>query len=425
LRKAAHLQLKALEFFQKANDKRNIAYAYNAIGMVYLSWQKYNLAQENFQKSLSIRKDIGDKDGMSQSYVNLATVYTAQKKYDEALKYYEINSPVIEQLDNKYRMAENCIGMGEMYTFTGKYDLAEKCLLNAVAIAKVINYKKSLVYGYDNLSELEKRRGNYRKALDYAQLSVIEKEHLYTEEKAKQIAAIEARYEFEKKDQVISLLAGEKEIYQLRSNILVAAFVLVVIAAIGVFVLQRFREKKNRTILNLEIDYLTNQHRELSERIKSAISETNTKSIESQDQRLLRRAIEVVENNLADPMFSVEKMARDMGMSRTNMHRKIKAITGFPPSELIRSIRLRKAAVLIVNKVDSVSQISMMVGFEDHSYFSKLFKKQFGVPPSEYRELLSKISQLISPNRYYDRNSNGKGPLAGANRINQGFGLND
>jgi AraC-like DNA-binding protein len=112
----------------------------------------------------------------------------------------------------------------------------------------------------------------------------------------------------------------------------------------------------------------------------------NEKQIESQDQRLLKKAIGVVEDNMSDPSFNVEKMAREMGMSRANMHRKIKAVTGFSPSELIRTIRLRKAAPMILNQVNSVSQISIAVGFEDHSYFSKSFKKQFGVPPSEYAQ---------------------------------------
>jgi AraC-like DNA-binding protein len=80
----------------------------------------------------------------------------------------------------------------------------------------------------------------------------------------------------------------------------------------------------------------------------------------------------------------VEEMGKAMAMSRTNLHRKIKAITGFPPSELIRTIRLRKAAILLLHQTNTVSQVSLSVGFEDHSYFSKSFRKQFGVSPSEY-----------------------------------------
>ena len=113
---------------------------------------------------------------------------------------------------------------------------------------------------------------------------------------------------------------------------------------------------------------------------------SNTMTLESFDQKLLKRAISLVEDHIKDPQFGVEKMAEEMSMSRTNLHRKIKSVTGFPHSELIRSIRLRKAAKLIINKVDSVTQIALLVGFDDYSHFSKAFKKHFGVSPSSYEE---------------------------------------
>lgn len=55
-------------------------------------------------------------------------------------------------------------------------------------------------------------------------------------------------------------------------------------------------------------------------------------------------------------------------MSRTNLHRKLKSISGFSPSEFIRNIRLRKASILLLNQSNSISQVSFSVGFEDHSY---------------------------------------------------------
>jgi AraC-like DNA-binding protein len=93
----------------------------------------------------------------------------------------------------------------------------------------------------------------------------------------------------------------------------------------------------------------------------------------------------LVEDHIKDPQFGVEKMAEEMSMSRTNLHRQIKSVTGFPPGELIRSIRLRKAN-LIINKVGTVTQIALLVGFDDYSHFSKAFKKHFGVSPSSYEE---------------------------------------
>ena len=105
--------------------------------------------------------------------------------------------------------------------------------------------------------------------------------------------------------------------------------------------------------------------------------------VESQDQKFLKKAISVVEANISDTLFNVDKMAVEMNMSRTNFHES-KSITGFPPGELIRSIRLRKAAKLISARVDSATQIAQLVGFDDYSHFSKTFKKHFGVSPTQY-----------------------------------------
>jgi len=180
------------------------------------------------------------------------------------------------------------------------------------------------------------------------------------------------------------LLERDKRIQVLWTSILITVLTLIVISSVVIYRLLLYRERKNRQILNLEIDQLENQHKELSEKYKNVLADGCEQPMDSLDQSLLKKAIKIVEDNIGDSTFSVESMAKEIGMSRTNLHRKIKSITGFPPSELIRNIRLRKAAALLLNQTESVSQIGYTVGFEDHSYFSKSFKKQFGVPPSEY-----------------------------------------
>lgn len=112
---------------------------------------------------------------------------------------------------------------------------------------------------------------------------------------------------------------------------------------------------------------------------------------ESYEQALVKKAIASVEKNIADPLFGVDQMAEEIGISRSSLQRKIKSYTGFPPSELIRNIRLRKAASMLKNKSDNIAQISSLVGFDDPSYFSKSFQKQFGVPPSEYVRTMSEV----------------------------------
>jgi signal transduction histidine kinase/DNA-binding response OmpR family regulator len=104
------------------------------------------------------------------------------------------------------------------------------------------------------------------------------------------------------------------------------------------------------------------------------------------DKEILKKSKEIIHNYLSDPEFSVEIFAREIGMSRSNLHLKLKAITGESTSDFIRKIRLAKAVELLEERKYSVSEISYMVGYSSASYFTTTFKKFFGYRPSEHFE---------------------------------------
>jgi signal transduction histidine kinase/DNA-binding response OmpR family regulator len=108
-------------------------------------------------------------------------------------------------------------------------------------------------------------------------------------------------------------------------------------------------------------------------------------SITSVDERFLNHALEIMEAHLSDEQFSVERFADEMGMSRKNLLRKIKALTDQSVNEFIRNFRLQRAAQLITANAATISEIAYKVGFNNLSYFSKCFKELFGVAPNEYR----------------------------------------
>lgn len=102
------------------------------------------------------------------------------------------------------------------------------------------------------------------------------------------------------------------------------------------------------------------------------------------DEELLKRAVEIVEKHLDNVEFSTDEFAREMFMSRSNLHLKMKALTGESTNEFIRKIRFNKACKLLKEERYTVSEISTMVGFNTPSYFATSFKKYFGCLPSEY-----------------------------------------
>ncbi|MFQ6599865.1 two-component regulator propeller domain-containing protein [Flavobacterium sp. C3NV] len=102
------------------------------------------------------------------------------------------------------------------------------------------------------------------------------------------------------------------------------------------------------------------------------------------DEEFLKQAIQIVEDHLADSEFSVDQFSKEIGMSRSNLYLKLKAITGESAMDFIKRIRFKKAVELMQSKRYTIAQITYMCGFNSPSYFSTAFKQHYGCMPSEY-----------------------------------------
>lgn len=109
-------------------------------------------------------------------------------------------------------------------------------------------------------------------------------------------------------------------------------------------------------------------------------------TITSIDEQLIQKALKLIEEHIDNSEYNVEQLSADMGMSRMNLYRKLQAITGQTPTEFIRTIRLKRAAQLLQDGKLNVSEVADRVGFSSSSYFTKCFKEQFGVLPTQYSE---------------------------------------
>lgn len=104
------------------------------------------------------------------------------------------------------------------------------------------------------------------------------------------------------------------------------------------------------------------------------------------EEQFLSKLILIIENNMENEHFGVEHLAEGIGMSQSVLYKKLKALTNMSVNDFAKSIRLKRAAQLLLQKQYTVYEIGYMVGFADRKYFSREFKKQFGKTPSEYME---------------------------------------
>lgn len=130
------------------------------------------------------------------------------------------------------------------------------------------------------------------------------------------------------------------------------------------------------------------EHRETLKKkflLSNSVTEDTTPS--TVDEEFIEKVIEIIHKHLSESEFSVQELADKLKMSQDQLYRKIRALTGLSAIHFIRLIRLKRAAQLLVDKRYAVNEIVYMVGFNNPSYFTRCFKAEFGVPPSEYIQI--------------------------------------
>lgn len=116
----------------------------------------------------------------------------------------------------------------------------------------------------------------------------------------------------------------------------------------------------------------------------SLIDESKKLSLGGLEQQFIDKFTKYIENSISSSELSVDDVAKDMGMSRVQLYRKIKSLTNSSPNELIRIIRLKQAKLLLASKIMTISEVAYETGFSSPSYFSKCFKEFFNENPTDY-----------------------------------------
>jgi signal transduction histidine kinase/AraC-like DNA-binding protein len=149
------------------------------------------------------------------------------------------------------------------------------------------------------------------------------------------------------------------------------------------YVVKPFNSKE----LIIRTKNLIEQRNKLREKYSHQIFSGSVASkVQSVDEKFLEQVRKVIEKNISDCNFDVNSFFPEMGMSRMQLFRKLKALLNQTPNELIRNLRLQKAAQLIKQNFGNIAEVTYEVGFNNLSYFAKCFREKYGMLPSDYQK---------------------------------------
>ena len=145
----------------------------------------------------------------------------------------------------------------------------------------------------------------------------------------------------------------------------------------------------NMEELHILVDNLVDNVRRLRGKFSGAQTQDDkveNVEVKGNNDVLMERIMRTVNEYMQDPDFNVDRLCEEVGLSRTQLHRKMKEITGISTGEFIRNLRLQQAARLIKEGKVNIAQVAYSVGFNNQTYFSTVFKKHFGRTPTEYAD---------------------------------------
>lgn len=140
-------------------------------------------------------------------------------------------------------------------------------------------------------------------------------------------------------------------------------------------------------LLKLKVEQIIQTSRKMEEKVRlETLATPKANNLTSINEKFLSEIISIIEENISNSDFNVNELCTIADISPKQLYRRIKQLTGFTPVDYIRSIRMKKAAMLLQQKKFTVAEVMYMVGFSNHSYFSKCFQSAFGKTPRNYLE---------------------------------------
>lgn len=145
----------------------------------------------------------------------------------------------------------------------------------------------------------------------------------------------------------------------------------------------------NMDELQVQIDNLVDNVRRLRGKFSGALQQDDkigNIEVKGNDETLMERVMKSINKNMSNPDYNVDILASDVGISRAQLHRKMKEITGVATGKFLRNLRMEQAARLLREGKINISQVADCVGYNDQTHFSTAFKAHFGITPKEYMD---------------------------------------
>ena len=342
-----------------------------------------------YRYSLAMNRQAKSKLGEALCFSHFARLHEQQGNIKEAIAELEHSISIMADSPDDWHKLDATLNLARLHAKQGKRQEAKTLLAQAKETAERIHSLAHRSQVYQQYYELYEQEGNATAALDNYRRSVELKDSLLS---SKQSADIQnMRIELERQRQQGKLDQANERYYDEHQAHVITTTVLLCSTVVGICIILALSytiHERNKT--QRIIKEVNNKRKDFFANIALDPAEMKTDVILSeQDRQFIGRFVDVVYSQMNKGKTDVESVAERMQLNRAQLNRRILAITGQNTLSYITQIRISKAKRLLRADLTSpVGDIANKCGFDDLAYFSRLFKQQTGMTPSQYRKMV-------------------------------------
>lgn len=367
----------ALKEEQNLNSDLGQAINYANIGAIFEQQGRNDSARAYYKKSMEHNQKAGSDLGISLCYIHFGELNEKSHQWDKAISEYKNAYHVMEHSGDQWHWLESIVALAKVNISKGDYVEADKFLKQAQSIADDIHSLEHQAMVAKQYYRIYEARGDYRKALQFYKTSEELEDSVVTPENMLNTQNYRVSYVNERHRNEMDAIMRTHRAEQNALWFAILAIALALILAITIigFLFHSWRRRALRL-------------KALREEFSKAMQEGKKPgtNLGEEDNDFINKLVNQIYEDMQKGDVSVEKLARNMFISRSQLSRKVLNLTGMNTSDFVLQVRMGKARRLLEDTMTPITEIAIKCGFSDPSYFTRMFKKTYDITPSQARK---------------------------------------
>lgn len=356
--------LEAIEHEKQVPGSPTLSIRYGVASEINIKRQELDEAYAMAYKAFVLDSLSGDPLKMARRQSQMGDVLFAMKQMPEAEQQYLTSLHTTEAMGERFSTVITCKQLADLYVEMGQKDKAESYYAKGLAIAEETGNKPQQQQLTQKLYELFKGHDD-KQALQWLEHSTMLKDSIWNEHLEELLSDYQIKHETIEKNNVI-----EKQKHEIRKRNIALAIALLVLVAMAINIL-----------------FIKIIHRERKDRIKAEEQvEMLEKSMNERNVKLINDLTDYILLHMDEKAITNEEICKHLCVSNTNLNQQVNRMKGCSIQGYVQQLRMEKAERLLRTSEKTVSEIAMQCGYEDISYFSRVFKQRYGVAPTKYRQ---------------------------------------